>query len=56
MTLRAAKTALVFAVALFYSLIVFSNISDYDSNYQFIRHVSDDGLHLPQQSRHVARN
>ncbi len=39
MTLRAAKTALVFAVALFYSLIVFSNITDYDSNYQFIRHV-----------------
>ena len=39
MTLRAAKTALIFAVALFYSLIVFNNITDYDSNYQFIRHV-----------------
>jgi predicted small integral membrane protein len=38
-TLRAAKTALVFAVALFYTLIVFNNITDYNSNYQFIRHV-----------------
>jgi predicted small integral membrane protein len=39
MTLRASKTALVFAVALFYSLVVFNNISDYNSNYQFTRHV-----------------
>jgi len=38
MTLRAAKT-LIFAVGLFYSLIVFNNITDYESNYQFIRHV-----------------
>jgi predicted small integral membrane protein len=39
MTLRTAKTALVFGVAFFYSLIVFNNITDYDSNFQFIRHV-----------------
>jgi predicted small integral membrane protein len=39
MILRAAKTSLVFAVALFYTLVVFNNLSDYDSNYQFIRHV-----------------
>jgi predicted small integral membrane protein len=39
MTLRAAKTSLVFAVALFYSFVVFNNITDYNSNYQFIRHV-----------------
>jgi predicted small integral membrane protein len=39
MTLRGAKTALVFAVALFYSLVVLNNLTDYDSNYQFIRHV-----------------
>jgi predicted small integral membrane protein len=37
--LRAAKTSLVFAVALFYSFVVFNNLTDYDSNYQFIRHV-----------------
>jgi predicted small integral membrane protein len=39
MTLRAAKTSLVFAVAIFYSLIVLNNLTDYDSNYQFVRHV-----------------
>ena len=39
MTLRAAKTSLVFAVALYYSLVVLNNLTDYSSNYQFIRHV-----------------
>ncbi|MFZ1006491.1 MAG: DUF2165 domain-containing protein [Candidatus Sulfotelmatobacter sp.] len=39
MTLRAAKTLLVFAVAVFYSLLVLNNTTDYDSNYQFVRHV-----------------
>ena len=39
MTLRIAKLALVFAVAIFYSLVVLNNTSDYDSNYQFVRHV-----------------
>jgi predicted small integral membrane protein len=38
-TLRLAKTALVFAVAVFYSFVVFNNVADYNSNYQFIRHV-----------------
>jgi predicted small integral membrane protein len=33
MTLRIAKLALVFAVAIFYSLVVLNNITDYDSNY-----------------------
>jgi predicted small integral membrane protein len=39
MTFRLGKTALVFAVALFYSFVVFDNLADYNSNYQFIRHV-----------------
>ena len=39
MTLRAMKTLLVFGVALFYSLVVFNNITDYGSNYEFVRHV-----------------
>jgi predicted small integral membrane protein len=39
MTLRAAKLAMVFAVALYYTLLVFNNITDYNSNYQFVRHV-----------------
>ena len=39
MTLRAAKISLVFALAVFYSILVFNNLTDYDSNYQFVRHV-----------------
>jgi predicted small integral membrane protein len=39
MMLRTAKLLLVFAVALFYSFVVFNNTTDYNSNYQFIRHV-----------------
>ena len=39
MTVRVAKMLLVFAVALFYAFVVFNNTTDYDSNYQFVRHV-----------------
>ncbi|HUE42653.1 MAG TPA: DUF2165 domain-containing protein [Candidatus Sulfotelmatobacter sp.] len=39
MILRIAKTLLVFAVAFYYTLVVLNNITDYDSNFQFIRHV-----------------
>lgn len=39
MTARACKTSLVFGVALFYTLVVLNNLTDYDSNFQFIRHV-----------------
>src|SRR5258706_11822689 len=39
MTLRAAKMLLVAGLALFYTLVVMNNITDYDSNYQFARHV-----------------
>jgi predicted small integral membrane protein len=39
MTLRLAKLLLVAAVALFYTLIVFNNLTDYGSNYQFVHHV-----------------
>lgn len=39
MMLRAAKILLVFGIALFYTLVVFNNFTDYNSNYQFIRHV-----------------
>ncbi len=37
--LRAAKIALVFGVAIFYTFVVVNNTTDYDSNYQFVRHV-----------------
>jgi predicted small integral membrane protein len=36
---RAGKTALVAAMALFFTLVVFNNTTDFDSNYQFVRHV-----------------
>jgi predicted small integral membrane protein len=39
MTLRLAKSALLASVALYYSLIVFNNLTDYGSNFQFVRHV-----------------
>jgi predicted small integral membrane protein len=39
MTLRTIKLLLVFGVAIFYSLVVFNNITDYGSNYEFVRHV-----------------
>jgi predicted small integral membrane protein len=37
--LRLAKISLLFAVALYYAIVVFNNLTDYDSNYQFVRHV-----------------
>lgn len=39
MTVRAAKLLLVSGVALFYTLVVLNNVTDYNSNYQFLRHV-----------------
>lgn len=39
MMVRSAKLALVAGVALFYSLVVFNNLTDFDSNYQFVHHV-----------------
>ena len=39
MTLRVCKVLLVFSVAIFYTLVVLNNSTDYNSNYQFVRHV-----------------
>jgi len=39
MTLRIAKMLMVFAAAGFYSFVVLNNTTDYESNYQFVRHV-----------------
>ena len=36
---RAAKILLLAGLALFYTLVVFNNLTDPDSNYQFVRHV-----------------
>lgn len=39
MIVRASKTALVLAIAFFASLVVFNNVTDYNSNFQFVSHV-----------------
>jgi predicted small integral membrane protein len=39
MITRAAKILLLGGVALYYTLIVFNNTTDFNSNYQFVRHV-----------------
>ena len=39
MTSRIAKIFLLAGIALFYTLVVFNNLTDFDSNYQFVRHV-----------------
>ncbi len=36
---RLSKCVLVLGVAFFCTLVVFNNLSDYDSNFQFVRHV-----------------
>ncbi len=39
MMTRTAKLLLLAGVAFFYTLVVFNNLTDFDSNYQFVRHV-----------------
>jgi len=39
MALRVCKAVLVFAIALFYTFLVLNNLTDYGSNYEFVRHV-----------------
>ena len=39
MTIRASKALLLFALGFYYTLVVFNNTTDFDSNYQFVRHV-----------------
>ena len=56
MILRAAKTLLVLAVALYYTLLVLNNTTDYDSNFQFIRHVLMMDSTFPNNSGDVARH
>jgi predicted small integral membrane protein len=39
MTLRVCKVLLVLSVAIFYTLVVLNNTTDYYSNYRFVQHV-----------------
>jgi predicted small integral membrane protein len=47
MITRSAKVLLVAGVALFYALVVFNNITDFNSNYEFVRHVLSMDSTLP---------
>jgi predicted small integral membrane protein len=38
MITRAAKLLLLAGIALYYTLVVFNNLTDFGSNYQFVRH------------------
>jgi len=39
MATRICKILLLAAIALFFTLVAFNNLTDFDSNYQFVRHV-----------------
>lgn len=39
MIARTAKLLLLGGIALFYTIVVFNNITDFDSNYEFVRHI-----------------
>src|SRR3954452_947416 len=49
---RACKIALVAAVALFFTCVAFGNITDYDSNWQFVQHVLSMDTTFPNSSLH----
>lgn len=64
MMTRTAKLLLLAGIALYYTLVIFNNITDFDSNYQFVRHVltmdsTFQGSHqqwraLPLPAEHLA--
>jgi predicted small integral membrane protein len=47
MILRIAKLSLVAAIALYHFLVVLNNLTDFDSNYQFVSHVLTMDTTLP---------
>jgi predicted small integral membrane protein len=49
---RLCKIAFVAAVALFFTLVAFGNLTDYDSNWQFVQHVLSMDTTFPNSSLH----
>jgi predicted small integral membrane protein len=49
---RLCKFALIGAAALFFSLVAFGNITDYDSNWQFVQHVLSMDTTFPNSAIH----
>lgn len=51
-TVRLCKVALTAAIALFFTLVAFGNLTDYDSNWQFVQHVLSMDTTFPNSSLH----
>ena len=51
---RYSKIAFVWAIALYALLVVFNNLTDYGSNYQFVAHVLKMDTTFPGNRGHVA--
>jgi predicted small integral membrane protein len=47
MMTRTAKMLLLAGVALYYTLVVLNNLTDFDSNYEYVRHVLSMGTTFP---------
>lgn len=52
MIIRLCKVAIVAAVALFFTLVAFGNMIDYQSNWQFVRHVLSMDTTFPASGLH----
>lgn len=50
--IRLCKIALVAAVAFFFSLVAFGNLTDYGSNWQFVQHVLSMDTTFPDSDLH----
>jgi predicted small integral membrane protein len=50
MMTRCAKMLLVASIGLLYTLVVFNNLTDFNSNYQFVRHVLSMDTTFPGNS------
>jgi predicted small integral membrane protein len=49
---RACKVALVAAIALFFTCVALGNMTDYDSNWQFVQHVLSMDTTFPNSTLH----
>ena len=52
MITRTSKLLLISALALFYTLLVFNNLTDFGSNYDFVRHVLSMDTTFPASHAH----
>lgn len=50
MPIRISKTIFIAAIALFLTLVVFNNVTDYGSNFKFVKHVLSMDTTFPENS------